>query len=72
MTNTNKLRRIVRQAHRWIGLLIAVQLVLWVFGGLVMSVLRLEEVKGEDRIAKDRMRDIARLRLIRVLPGVGG
>ncbi len=46
-----KLRRFVRQLHRWIGLIIAAQLVLWVVGGLVMSALRLEEVKGEDRIA---------------------
>ncbi|HEY7605390.1 MAG TPA: Glu/Leu/Phe/Val dehydrogenase dimerization domain-containing protein [Actinomycetes bacterium] len=28
--------------------------------------------EAADRIAKDRMRDISRLRLIRVLPGVGG
>jgi glutamate dehydrogenase/leucine dehydrogenase len=27
--------------------------------------------EAADRIAKDRMRDISRLRLIRVLPGVG-
>jgi glutamate dehydrogenase/leucine dehydrogenase len=28
--------------------------------------------EAADRIAKDRMRDISRLRLIRVLPGVSG
>jgi leucine dehydrogenase len=28
--------------------------------------------EAADRVAKDRMRDISRLRLIRVLPGVGG
>lgn len=47
-----KFRRFVRQLHRWIGLLIAAQLLLWVIGGLVMSVLRLEEVRGEDRVAQ--------------------
>src|SRR5687768_3737318 len=47
-----KLRRLIRQVHRWLGLLVAAQLLLWVVGGLVMSALRLEEVKGEDRIAQ--------------------
>jgi len=46
-----KIRRLIRQLHRWLGLLIAAQLLLWVLGGLVMSVLRLEEVRGEDRVA---------------------
>jgi PepSY-associated TM region len=54
-----KLRRFVRQLHRWIGLLIAAQLVLWVFGGLVMSALRLEEVKGEDRVASRPVEPLA-------------
>ncbi len=45
-------RRFVRQLHRWLGLLIAAQLLLWVIGGLVMSVLRLEEVRGDDRVAQ--------------------
>jgi len=51
MPNATQARRFVRQLHRWLGLLIAAQLVLWVTGGLVMSVLRLEEVRGEDRAA---------------------
>jgi uncharacterized iron-regulated membrane protein len=44
-------RRIVRQLHRWIGLLIGIQVLLWVSGGLIMSVLRLDEVRGEHRVA---------------------
>jgi uncharacterized iron-regulated membrane protein len=47
-----KLRRFIRQLHRWLGLLVAAQLLLWVIGGLVMSLLRLEEVRGEDRVAQ--------------------
>jgi len=47
-----KIRRFFRQLHRWLGLLVAAQLLLWVIGGLVMSVLRLEEVRGEDRAAQ--------------------
>jgi hypothetical protein len=46
-----RVRRIVRQLHRWIGLLIGIQVLLWVSGGLIMSVLRLDEVRGEHRVA---------------------
>lgn len=42
-----RFRRFIRQAHRWLGLLIGVQVLLWIFGGTVMSMLRLEEVRGE-------------------------
>lgn len=44
-------RRFVRQLHRWLGLLVAIQLLFWVCGGLVMSALRLQAVRGEDRVA---------------------
>lgn len=47
-----RLRRLVRQVHRWVGLLIAIQVLFWVSGGVVMSVLRLEEVRGEHLAAK--------------------
>lgn len=40
-------RRFIRQAHRWLGLLIGIQVLLWVSGGVIMSALRLEEVRGE-------------------------
>ena len=39
-------RRIVRQLHRWLGLLVGVQVLLWVGGGLVMSALQLDAVRG--------------------------
>lgn len=47
-----RFRRLIRQFHRWLGLVVALQLLLWVMGGLVMSVLRLEEVRGDDRAAQ--------------------
>jgi hypothetical protein len=50
--NGVQIRRLIRQLHRWLGLLIAIQLLLWVAGGLVMSALRLEEVRGDDRAAQ--------------------
>ena len=47
-----RFRRFVRQAHRWLGLLIGVQVLLWISGGAIMSMLRLEEVRGEHLAAK--------------------
>lgn len=46
-----KIARIIRSSHQWIGLLIGIQVTLWVAGGFVMSVLPLEKVRGEDRMA---------------------
>ena len=42
-----RFRRFTRQVHRWLGLLIGIQVLLWVTGGVIMSVLKLEEVRGE-------------------------
>lgn len=47
-----RFRRFIRQAHRWLGLLIGVQVLLWITGGAIMSMLRLEEVRGEHLAAK--------------------
>ena len=35
--------------HRWLGLVLGLQVVLWISGGLVMSAVPLERVRGEDR-----------------------
>lgn len=56
MTSTSprtppSLRRGLRQAHRILGLLVGLQLLLWVSGGAVMSLLKIEEVRGETRRA---------------------
>lgn len=40
----------MRKFHRWLGLLIGLQVVLWLAGGFVMSFFNIEEVRGEDNI----------------------
>jgi len=45
------LSRIMRQTHEGLGLLIGIQVVLWISGGFVMSALPLAKVRGEDRVA---------------------
>ena len=46
-----RFRRFVRQFHRWVGLLVGLQVLLWVLGGFVMSVLQLDAVHGDPQRA---------------------
>jgi len=47
-----KLLRVGLQVHKWVALLIGVQVILWVCGGLVMSAIPIEIVRSEHRAAK--------------------
>lgn len=44
---TQKLYRYSRKIHKWVGLLIALQVLFWIVGGLVMSSIPLEKVHGK-------------------------
>ena len=33
--------------HKWVALIVGLQIVLWVAGGVVMSVIPIEQVRGE-------------------------
>ena len=44
------LRRRAIRAHRWIVLVVGVQILLWISGGVVMSVLPIEEVRSEHKL----------------------
>tara|TARA_R110002096_G_scaffold42771_1_gene115117 strand:+ start:3882 stop:4625 length:744 start_codon:yes stop_codon:yes gene_type:complete len=37
--------------HKWVALIVGIQIVLWVAGGVVMSVIPIETVRGEHNIA---------------------
>lgn len=47
-----RLNRISVWLHKWIGLIVAVQVAFWVIGGLVMVALPIERVRGEHRLAE--------------------
>jgi len=40
------LRLWVRRLHKWLGLLLGIQLVLWISGGVVMSLIPIKDVRG--------------------------
>jgi len=58
-------RRSVRLLHRWLGLIVGVQVLVWVTGGLIMSVLKIEEVRGETLVVEPAH---VPLRATRLLP----
>jgi uncharacterized iron-regulated membrane protein len=37
--------------HKWVALIVGLQIVLWIAGGVVMSVIPIEQVRGEHKIA---------------------
>ncbi|MEM9839781.1 MAG: PepSY domain-containing protein [Pseudomonadota bacterium] len=39
--------------HKWIALLIGVQILLWIAGGFIMSVVPIEQVRGEHKVAAE-------------------
>ncbi len=45
------LKWIVR-IHKWVALIVGLQIVLWIAGGVVMSVIPIEVVRGEHKIAE--------------------
>jgi len=49
-----KTAAILTRMHKWIGLIVGVQIVLWTAGGLVMSVAKIEDVRSEHLIAEPR------------------
>lgn len=38
------------QLHKWVGLIVGLQVLFWIAGGLVMSVLPIERVRGEHHV----------------------
>lgn len=39
------------RVHKWVALIVGLQILLWIAGGLVMSVIPIEQVRGEHKIA---------------------
>lgn len=52
LSRKQKLHKFMASTHKWVGLLVGIQVVLWVSGGVVMSWFPIEEVRGEHKIAK--------------------
>lgn len=49
----SSLTKNVRKIHRWAGLVVGLQIVCWIAGGLIMSVLPIEQVRGVHLVEND-------------------
>ena len=49
-----KIHRLLSQIHKLIGLVVGVQVLLWISGGLVMSSIDIRHVRGEHHVAVNR------------------
>lgn len=47
-----RLKRAFITVHKWIGLIVGVQVVVWMLSGAVMAVFPIEQVRGENNIAR--------------------
>ena len=47
-----KILRWTLKLHKWIALIIGIQILFWVLGGLIFSALDIEKVRGEHKIAE--------------------
>ncbi|MFZ5668731.1 MAG: PepSY domain-containing protein [Pseudomonadota bacterium] len=47
-----QLTRLSTQIHKWVGLAVGIQVLFWVAGGLVMTVLPIERVRSEHHLAE--------------------
>ncbi len=48
-----KVSLLFRKIHKWLGLIIGIQVIFWVFGGLIMSSFPIDEVHG-DHLRKEK------------------
>lgn len=54
MISGNAVRRASLTLHNWMGLLVGLQIIFWFVGGLVMTVIPLDLVRGEVNMAADK------------------
>ena len=59
-----KLLRWSVRVHKWVALVVGIQIMLWIAGGLVMSAIPIAQVRGEHKIAKWTVQPFDPARLI--------
>jgi hypothetical protein len=69
--------RWVVSIHKWIALIVGIQIALWIAGGVVMSIIPIEVVRGEHKIAEQppaavNARDVRSLQQIEADLGLSG
>ena len=68
MISGNRVRRLAVLLHNWMGLLVGIQIIFWFVGGLVMTVLPLDLVRGERSMAEQVPVSVSNEEVQAVLP----
>jgi uncharacterized iron-regulated membrane protein len=63
--------KIVSRVHKWVGLLIGIQFLCWTMGGVVMTWIPIETVRGEHNIAEQPPLLVEALKLEALLTKIG-
>jgi len=71
MISGNKVRRASLTLHNWMGLLVGIQIVFWFVGGLVMTVIPLDLVRGEVNMTERAAVSMPASELSTVLTAIG-
>jgi len=71
MISGNKVRRALLTLHNWMGLFVGIQIIFWFVGGLVMTIIPLDLVRGEVNMADDATVSIPASDLSTVLTAIG-
>lgn len=66
-----KTHKIVSKVHKWVGLLIGIQFLCWTMGGVVMTWIPIETVRGEHNIAEQSPLLVEALKLEALLTKIG-
>lgn len=74
MMSGNQVRRVALSLHNWMGLLVGIQIVFWFTGGLVMTILPLDLVRGERSMAEHTpvAASLDQVTALQQVPGLGG
>ena len=72
MVSGNKIRRASLTLHNWMGLLVGLQIIFWFVGGLVMTVIPLDLVRGEVNMTDRQVVSMPANDLSDLLAKVGG
>jgi len=64
-----RLRRLMHRIHAWLGLLLGLQILAWLLGGLVMSAIPIEMVRGSAWVTRDSGEIGDRMAEFRIAPG---
>lgn len=63
--------KIISKIHKWVGLIVGVQFLAWTLGGVVMTWIPIQQVRGEHNLSVQSPQPVAAARLASLLTSLG-